>query len=269
MTHPLDDATTLTGENGNYKGRTTDAYANMVGPYGGLIAAVLLKGALIHPEAMGDPVAITVNFVAPVTNGDFDIKTRCVRTNRSNQHWYVELSQEGRVAANATAILAKRRETWGSTEITMPEVPGPETVDRLGNEYFPKWMGSYDMRIVKGAIPGVIPIEGEEPYQDAKSSLWMKDYPERPLDFISLTALCDIFFPRIYVRREGFEPAGTVSFTAYLHADQETLKRVGSRYLRGDARAQKFFNTYFDQSAEVWAPDGTLLATTHQVVYFK
>jgi len=32
---------------------------------------------------------------------------------------------------------------------------------------------------------------------------------------------------------------------------------------------QRFGNGYFDQSAEIWGTDGALLATTHQLVYFK
>jgi hypothetical protein len=40
-------------------------------------------------------------------------------------------------------------------------------------------------------------------------------------------------------------------------------------YLLGQARAQSFFNGFFDQSAELWNEAGHLLATTHQVVYFK
>ncbi|HOS86416.1 MAG TPA: thioesterase family protein, partial [Burkholderiaceae bacterium] len=35
------------------------------------------------------------------------------------------------------------------------------------------------------------------------------------------------------------------------------------------ARAQSFFNGFFDQSAELWNEAGDLLATTHQIVYFK
>ncbi|NTV86164.1 MAG: thioesterase family protein, partial [Burkholderiaceae bacterium] len=39
--------------------------------------------------------------------------------------------------------------------------------------------------------------------------------------------------------------------------------------LLGQARAQSFFNGFFDQSAELWNEAGVLLATTHQIVYFK
>ena len=49
----------------------------------------------------GEPISITINFAGPVTEGEFEISTRAVRTNRSNQHWYLELTQDECDAARA------------------------------------------------------------------------------------------------------------------------------------------------------------------------
>ena len=35
------------------------------------------------------------------------------------------------------------------------------------------------------------------------------------------------------------------------------------------AQAQAFRNGFFDQTAQLWSEAGTLLCTTHQLVYFK
>ena len=53
------------------------------------------------------------------------------------------------------------------------------------------------------------------------------------------------------------------------HASPAELAATGEGYLLGQARAQSFFNGYFDQSAELWNEAGHLLATTHQIVYYK
>jgi hypothetical protein len=37
----------------------------------------------------------------------------------------------------------------------------------------------------------------------------------------------------------------------------------------GVARASHFGKGYHDQVAEIWSRDGLLLATSHQIVYFK
>jgi acyl-CoA thioesterase len=71
MIHPLDAATTLTPlEPNQYRGETNAAYGNMVGPFGGTIAAVLLNAVLIHSERLGEPVSLTVNFAGPIADGD-------------------------------------------------------------------------------------------------------------------------------------------------------------------------------------------------------
>ena len=64
-------------------------WANMVGPFGGITAAVLLRAIESHPDRLGEPVALTVNFAAPIVDGEFEISRRAPRTNRTNQHWIV------------------------------------------------------------------------------------------------------------------------------------------------------------------------------------
>ena len=63
--HPLDAAVALTREKeGLWRGATSPAYANMVGPFGGTTGAVLLNAALQHPARLGAPIALTVNFAS-------------------------------------------------------------------------------------------------------------------------------------------------------------------------------------------------------------
>ncbi|NBO20339.1 MAG: thioesterase family protein, partial [Proteobacteria bacterium] len=40
-------------------------------------------------------------------------------------------------------------------------------------------------------------------------------------------------------------------------------------YLLAQARGQVFRDGFFDQSGYLWNEAGTMLATTHQLVYFK
>jgi len=63
--------------------------------------------------------------------------------------------------------------------------------------------------------------------------------------------------------------AGTVSLTTYFHAGDAELRATGSGYLLGQARGQEFRNGFFDQSAQLWNEAGTLLCTSHQIVYYK
>ncbi|WP_217972275.1 thioesterase family protein [Staphylococcus xylosus] len=264
--HPFDLATQLTHQKpGVYSGHTSSAYGNMIGPFGGVIASTLLRAVLEHDEILGEPISLTINYAAPIQEAIFSIIAYPSRTNRSTQHWYIELKQNDKTVITGTAVTAKRRDTWSSTELSFPDVPPADEVTLTSLESAPPWAQNYDIRMIKGAPLAMNPTE----QPDSVTLQWIKDKPNRDLDFLSLASICDAFFPRIYVRRKAFVPIGTVSLTIYFHANSKTLKNNGSQPLLGHTRALKFFNGFFDQTGEIWSHDGDLLATTSQFVYYK
>lgn len=250
---------------GRYRGQTHPGYANMVGPFGGITAATALAAVCRHPERLGSPVALTVNFATALADGAFELEARPVRTNRSTQHWVIELRQNGAVAFTATAITATRRDTWGVDDEAKPAVPAPDSVRQMAIPSPVQWVKRYAMR----PIEGLLPMKWDGSGIGSRSRLWVRDEPPRPLDFASLTALADVFYPRVWLRRATMVPAGTVSMTVYFHAGPEELAATGTGWLLGQARAQGFRNGFFDQTAQLWNEAGRLLATTHQVVYYK
>lgn len=266
--HPFDTAIALqpTAE-GAYEAHTSPDYANMVGPFGGVTCAVMLNAALQHPARMGIPIALTVNFAAPIAEGPYAVTARAARTNRSTQHWVIEASQASGVVALATAVFAERRSTWSAPEAQAPQgQPLPDTLTRMPTGQRPAWVQRYDMRFTEGDVFNG--FDGlEQP--DSRSCMWLREEPPRPLDFASLAAISDSFFPRIFVRRRRATPVGSVSITTYFHADEAALSAQGDRFVLASARALKFHNGFFDQSGEIWSDDGHLLASTHQTVYFK
>jgi acyl-CoA thioesterase len=262
---PFDNGIALEpAADGLVHGRTVAEWANMVGPFGGITAATLVRAVELQPDVHGLPLALTVNYLAPIADGEFRISTRAVRTNRSNQHWIVELDQGGEVKTTATAVFGIRRDTWSDTEHVAPDVPPPADLAVLPPDLGPTWMRNYELRFVRG---GLTDLEAG-PADSSESVLWVRDNPARPLDFPALTALCDIFYPRVFVRH-GLVPAGTVSMTVYFHAGPAELAAQGDDPLLARARAQQFAAGHFDQSAQLWGTGGALLATSHQIVYFK
>ncbi|OBH49888.1 acyl-CoA thioesterase [Mycobacterium mantenii] len=264
-THPFDEAIQLdTVGADTRRGRTHPEWANMVGPFGGITAATMLRAVETHPDRIGEPLALTVNYAAPIADGDFDLTLRAARTNRTNQHWIVELSQDGDVKTTATAIYAVRRESWSDTESRPPSAPAPEQVPAV-DPGLVRWTSLYDMRFVEGAMPG----KDGDPSPSSTTTLWARDGAGRPVDYPALAALCDIFYPRVFLRRGGFIPSGTISLTTYFHADRHQLGALDNDFVLATAHANRFSGGYSDQSAQVWTRDGGLLATTHQIVYFK
>jgi acyl-CoA thioesterase len=243
----------------------------MVGPFGGVTAATLLQAVMQHPDRLGDPLSLTVNYAGALTAGAFTVQATPVRTNRSTQHWTLTILQadaEGApvVTTTATAVTAVRRDTWSAGDVPMPAVPGPTAHPAI--EHGPEameWLNRYEMRPITGALPRAWDGSGDH----SLTQLWMRDAPARPLDFCALSALADLFFPRVWLRRAHRVPAGTVSITVYFHASAEQLAQTGTGYLLGQARGQEFRNGFFDQTVQLWNEAGTMLATSHQIVYYK
>ena len=271
--HPFDQALQLQPAGDDHPhtwlGETSPAYWNMVGPFGGSTAATALRAVLLHPDLLGEPIALTVNYAAATAAGAFSITARPVRTNRSTQHWTIELTQtdasgDESVMLTATAITAVRRSTWSASETPMPDAPFAEAHLRP-KLLVPEWTYRYDMRIARGMIPQ----EWDGAERESLMQLWVRDEPPRPLDFAALASMVDVFYPRIWLRRATRVPAGTVSMTTYFHAGSAELEGVGTGYLLAQAKAQNFHNGFFDQTAQIWSEAGLLLATSNQVVYYK
>ncbi len=277
---PLHDFDAAIALDAHGHGATHPAWANMVGPFGGITAATLLNAAFCHPQRLGEPLALTVNYAGAVADGPFHIEALPVRTTRTTQHWTLALHQGGAVATTATAVFALRRDTWGADELPMPAVPPAAQVAVTPPPGRVVWPDRYEMRFVHGAwVPfrldgadGADDADAGTPATTSDESLtlaWVRDTPPRPLDALALTALCDLFYPRIFRRRGSFTPAGTVSMTVHFHADAAGLAAQGTRPLLACARGLRFHQGFFDQRAELWSDGGQLLASSQQTVYYK
>jgi acyl-CoA thioesterase len=267
--HLFDDATRVTAGDSRWMGQTSDDYWAFVGPFGGATAATILRALIDHPQRSGDPLSLTVNFCAPIAQGPFDLDVRLVKANRSTQHWSVELTQEGAdVATFATAVFAARRPSWSHQPAQLPKAPPFEAA-----RPYPKssltmsWVRQYDFRFIEGE-PQFAGAPHAEP-ASAFSKMWIGDRVPRKIDVLSLMSMSDAFFGRIFHVRNEMLPFGTVSLTTYFHADAEDLAGEDISQVLAVADARIFHKSYGDQSGELWSPNGRLLATTHQIAYFK
>ncbi len=275
--HSFDQAIALRREGaGRFSGQTSPAYWNMVGPFGGVSAAVALHAVLLHLERLGEPVALTVNYASGMAQGPYEVVAHAARTNRSTQHWMVEVLQSNAQGARetvltATAITALRRDTWGASDVPMPVLPLPRDVPLQTSLPPQDWFNRYEMRFAAGAMPAVADgtVRQDDPRTDSLTQVWMRDAPPRKLDFCSLAAFADLFYPRLFLRRARRVPVGTVSMTVYFHAMGAELADCGEGYLLGQARGQVYHQGFFDQKVQLWSASGRLLATSLQIVYYK
>ena len=242
-------------------------YWAFVGPFGGVTAATILRAIVQHPQRSGDPLSLTINFCAPIAEGGFELDVRLIKANRSTQHWSVELTQDGaEVAAFATAVFAAHRPSWSYQTAPVPRATPFEQI-RPYPKIATSWVGQYDLRFVEGE-----PKLGDAPYAEPASAftkVWIGDRVPRQIDALSLMAMSDAFFARIFHVRNQLVPFGTVSLTTYFHADAADLMAENITRVLGVSDAKIFHNSFGDQTGELWSPRGRLLATTHQIAYFK
>jgi acyl-CoA thioesterase len=265
--HLFDEATRVSAGDSRWQGRTSDDYWAFVGPFGGATAATILRALIDHPQRTGDPLALTVNYCAPIAQGPFDLDVRLVKANRSSQHWCVELSQGGgEVATLATAVFAERRPSWAHQVAAFPGAkPFEETLPYPN--IAASWANQYDFRFVEGELR--IGTAKQDTPASSYSKVWIGDRAPRKLDMLSLMAMSDAFFGRVFHARREMVPFGTVSLTTYFHTDAEALAAENITRVLAVADAKIYHKSYGDQTGELWSPNGRLLATTTQIAYFK
>ena len=268
MPHPFDLATTLTPDGpGRFLGQTSPDYWNMVGPYGGITAAALLRALLDDPRHIGEPLSLTVNYCAPVAEGPFVVTVEIVRTGKSTQHASLRLLQDDPrnpgtpiTTAIALAVTGVRRPLWSHLAEPCPTAPAPESLQRRPGVAGIRWLDRYDARYPKAPTG---------PYSPGEAVIdWVRDDPPRPVDYPSLAGLADHFFPTIYGERGAIVPIATVTLNIYFHAGAEALARVADHYLLGTTRAQVYEAGFHDAESALWH-EGQLLLTTQQLVWYR
>ncbi len=251
---------------GVYSGETDPAYWNLIGPFGGWIAAALLLAVLDDPRRHGEPLSFSANFAGAIEAGPFSIRTHNARRNRSTDFWRVELIQRQHGqdvhCADASIVLALRRATESFVDVAPPDVPAPETIEpvRMGS-LAPSFLERYDLRFATGN-----PWSGGDPN---RTIAWVRDKAPRTLDFPALTALCDTGFPPIFTRLRKRVPVSTVTLNAFFHATSSDLARIGADFLLSDGSMRIAHEGFFDSATRMWSRSGQLLATTEQIVYYK
>lgn len=248
---------------GRWKAATSPAYANRVGPYGGWIAALLMKSVLSQ-QTQGEPLAITVNFLGGCQDGALTGSTRLLRRSRTNEHWFSEFADEtSALVASATVTLGLRRPTRRMGDMAgMPTVPEPDAVPpRPSFDNGPGFFKSYDVKQFDG-----------KPFRvnaTASNKAWVRDADGRPLDYVSLTAQADSPLPRVFLQSTSPSAIATMTMTVYFQATPEALAEAGGDYILVDADCRAGHDGFHDQTARLWTRSGQLLATTEQLVWYN
>jgi acyl-CoA thioesterase len=240
--------------------RASEHYRNAIGPFGGWIAALLLKGVLSIPEAKGVPLALDATFMGAIEDGLLEVRIYLVRQNRSVGFWRSEVWQQGRICAQAQVTLTLARHSVVLQDAQCPRVPPPAEVAVYRNPRVPvAWVDQYVFK----AVSGLLFTQADS----MDSRMWLRDAAPRPLDALSLTALCDTPFPSPWIRLPEQVPVSTVTYSVYYRAHAEDYASVNEGFCLIDTRASLARAGYVDQFSSVWSESGQLLAQSQQMLW--
>jgi len=167
----------------------------------------------------------------------------------------------------ASVVTAARRDSWSHQPARAHALPAPESMRAFDQRPLLSWVAQYGFRFAEGLFAPTDAIP--DPPRSARSLLWLQDQTPRALDFVSLLAMSDAFFGRIFQVIGRIPPFGTVSMTTYFHAAADELAAHGTLPLAAVADARVFHRSFCDQTAELYGNGGQLLATSVQIAYFR
>lgn len=249
---------------GIYTIEASDVYRNPTGAaFGGWVAAIMARAVENNEECCSPIVSLQATYIAGIGPGEVNVDSKLLKSGASTQFWRVELSQAGNLAIVADIVTSNRRPVELNYQLEMPEISAPEDNPRLEPVpgQAPEWILTYNQRIAKG-----VPFQVND---TPESIVWIKEEDDRPLDRISLVSICDIPMPRTFFLSDQFHPGSTVAMSTYIFASKEDIAAAGSDYLIMRVTGAVVRNSKCDSRVELWSRNGTLLATSNQIGFFR
>ena len=248
---------------GRYETELDRAWWVHRGPNGGYLAAIVLRAMV---AAVGDddraPRSLTVHYTEPPADGSLECTTRIERTGRSLTSCSARIEQDGRLIGLALGAFSKPRPGPAFCDLTMPDVPGPETIALLPlAPDIPPIARRWDSRFAIGT-----PMRrGGEPSERAITATWIRLPEGHVVDAVMAAAITDAAIPAVFSRLEEPIIVPTVDLTIHLRS---ALPLSGARpddYVLAVFRTGVVAEGFLEEDGEIWAADGTLIAQSRQL----
>ena len=237
------------------------------GPNGGYLAAIVLRamaGEVADPAR--PPRSLTLHYLAPTGHGPAEVRVAVLRSGRSLTSLRAELVQGERTCVVALAAFVARDQPTALDydDAPAPAVPPADAVPTLA--------------LPPGAPPifgrlAVRPCLGPPLFSGADEALtggWLAlAEPEPgPVDAALLALYLDAWLPAPFPRLDRLVACPTIDLTIHfrreapagLAPDAPLLGRFSSRLSDGGL---------FEEEAELWTPDGELLAQARQLALIR
>jgi acyl-coenzyme A thioesterase PaaI-like protein len=234
------------------------------GLWGGYAIGLCVRVVEAEPEAVGEPLTLTLTYAAALPAGPLDVRTRRLRQGGSVGVWEVELRPAGaeEVGVHAMVTMARRPNTPDFAFARMPAAPDPESLPRPDSPAGMQHFGAqaFERRTAEGFPP--------RPSADSRSLAWVRSR-RGPWDKALLGMVTDNSAPRAFYALGPGVHTTTLSLTVYLHATAEEIAEIGDDYLLIECEGRVGGGGASDERSSYWRRDGKLLATSEQLAWYR
>jgi hypothetical protein len=234
------------------------------GLWGGYALGLCVRVLEAEPEAVGEPLSLTLTYAAAIPSGPIDIRTRRLRQGGSVGVWEVELLQAGseQVGVHGIVTMARRPQTPPFSFAQMPDAPAPESLPSIDIPGQPLRYGAASFE--RRAVEGYPPVAGG----DSRSLAWVRSR-RGPMDKALLAMVTDHSPPRAMYALGMNVRTTTLSLNAYLHATSEDLAGIGDDFILVECEGRVGSAGSSDEHSRYWRRDGKLLATSEQLAWYR
>ena len=234
------------------------------GLWGGYAIGLAVRVMEAEPDALGEPLSLTLTYAAALPAGELDVRTRRLRQGGSIGVWEVEIRPAGsdQVGVHAIVTMARRPATPEFSFASMPAAPEPESLPSPdlpgGSQHF--GAQAFERRSAEGFPP--------KPSADSRSLAWVRSR-RGPWDKALLGMVTDHSAPRAFYALGPSVNTTTLSLTVYLHATAAELAEIGDDYVLIECEGRVGAGGASDERSSYWRRDGKLLATSEQLAWYR
>ncbi|MBQ75499.1 MAG: hypothetical protein CMQ20_10830 [Gammaproteobacteria bacterium] len=248
---------------GHYEVNISDTWNVLIGPNGGYVAAIILKGM---KDTLGDVQtrSITFHFLSASLPGAANLHVNVEKRGRSLSTCTARLVQGERTIAMCMATFASARESFSFRDFNMPEVPGPEDIP-LEQRMNPGLIGyvpfrdHFDQRLAIGPVP---PDTADE----SRVGGWTRFKENREYDDLAIVAISDSWFPGLVVRDTPMPlHAPTIDHTVHFLTSVPIPSGGLDDFLLVDFTTSVAQEGYLIENGKIWSPEGYLIAQSRQL----
>lgn len=228
------------------------SWGSWTGLHGGYVASRWLATAAATTPPGHRPIAASVSFLAPLSGGEPEVRTRPVRTGASSSVVTGELGDLDAPALTGVLTAATTGSGPTSLHVAVPDVPAPGEVPTVE---LPTEMVPFVQHIEYRPV-GALPFSGAA---TAELGAWMRLRDGRPVDAAALMILADGLPPALYATVPAPLVVPSVDLQVVFSGEQPA-----GGWVFGQIRTRNAWSGWCVDDSDVWSEDGRLLAQARQ-----